>query len=166
MQKLVINTGIGGGRRFANGLLCGNKSSESGCLMQDFCTANQRQTLMPARLTPTQPLIFTYLQSGQVLKSRFRAQWRIQAFADGGANRDLCDNAVLPKHIVLWYLNRDSEPWLNESECGWVFKAESQQISQSEQHKCWYFRCLFTQYSSNRWTGLRDQSNKRGGYKQ
>ena len=42
VQKFVINTGIGGG--VANGQLCGNKSSESGCLMQDFCTANQQQT--------------------------------------------------------------------------------------------------------------------------
>ena len=28
-------------------------------------------------------------------------QWRIQTFADGGANRDLSDNVLLPQHIVL-----------------------------------------------------------------
>ena len=30
-------------------------------------------------------------------------QWRIQTFEDGGANRDLSDNAVLPKHLALWF---------------------------------------------------------------
>ena len=41
---------------------------------------------------------FTPVQAIQV----GREQWRIQTFADGGANRDLSDNAVLPQHIVLW----------------------------------------------------------------
>ena len=47
----------------------------------------------------------------------YRDQWRIQTFADGGANRDLSDNAVLPQHIVLWIANKCKailtyNPWL------------------------------------------------------